>query len=697
MADKNRNDSSKIDGFYQFLKHDIDSMKSALTTEMRLCSSQIGFIYKGIKEDKDASSAALEQEIRYSYKQNQNIYEGLAVLLKKEVAERINSMDDKMSSMAKLDEILSGINDLKDSYNQLQEKYESLSNVISETVVPKLEKIVDKDEMKGIITEVVPEPKYERISQEVGAELEKVLIALKANEAVAMAEDAADIAMPSEVDYGKIVDDTSAKVMENLPEQLKYEEIDASVKNAMEEVVNADEIAEAVAAKLGATEVDYERLANLVVEKLAAKGISAEVILDDEGIARIADTVVEKVGTVDNIDYEKVSLAAQAAQIVPDPIDYERVAEIVDDKLTKTCDTMERMVALDNDGIGKIVDGVAGELRNMTLVCEYAPAEDADEEDVVVEEAPVEEVVEESVYVEPEQVAIEEVIETPVEEIVTEEIVEAPVEEVVEAPVEEAPAEDILDLNDVAVFQAAVAAKLDELEEREAAAEIEVVPVEEEFEEVVDEVLEEVIAEESPVEEVPVVEEIAVAAEPVYEEDSEGQLVDATTGLVVRLKRSFTAKLKQSEEQVKVYYSDIKNALTSYKKINSNVSWHGDRFNYGRDTVAKIGINGKTLCFYLALDPNDPELKQTVYHQKDVSAQKAYESTPFMVKVKSEAASKKALRLVGILADKLGAEHDQNFEEVDYVAEYAKQGTKQLFEAGEIKATKEKKADFNNF
>ena len=153
--------------------------------------------------------------------------------------------------------------------------------------------------------------------------------------------------------------------------------------------------------------------------------------------------------------------------------------------------------------------------------------------------------------------------------------------------------------------------------------------------------------------------------------------------------------MKQSDEKIKSYYSDIKNELTSYKKINSNVSWHGDRFNLGRDTVAKIGINGKTLCFYIDLDPNDPELKQTVYHQKDVSDQKAYESTPFMVKVKSDAALKKALRLVTILAEKREVEKDASFEATDYVLEFAYESTKSLFEAGYIKATKEKKVDFN--
>jgi hypothetical protein len=108
-----------------------------------------------------------------------------------------------------------------------------------------------------------------------------------------------------------------------------------------------------------------------------------------------------------------------------------------------------------------------------------------------------------------------------------------------------------------------------------------------------------------------------------------------------------------------------------------------------------VNICGKTLCFYLALDPNDAELKQTVYHQKDVGAQKAYESTPFMVKIKSDAALKKALRLVVVLAENLGTDKDEKFEPVDYVAEFAYESTKSLFEAGQIKATKEKKVDFN--
>ena len=192
--------------------------------------------------------------------------------------------------------------------------------------------------------------------------------------------------------------------------------------------------------------------------------------------------------------------------------------------------------------------------------------------------------------------------------------------------------------------------------------------------------------------------EIALtSAEAAMYEEVDDNLVDADTGLVIRLKRSFTAKMKQSDPAVKHYYSEVKNELTSYKKLNSNLSWHGDRFNFGRDSVAKLNICGKTLCFYLALDPNDPEYKATVYHQRDMSGQKAYENTPFMVKIKSDAGLKKALRLVGFLAEKLGTEKRENFEPVDYVEEFRHESTKQLLEEGLIKVTKEKKVvlDFN--
>ncbi len=712
MADKMRSDNSRIDTLYQWIAYDLQKMKEELMNELKISSVQMGSLYGSIKGDKDAASAAIAQEIRYGYKQNQNIYDGLSAAIKNDIAEKLNAMEEKLAALEQLQAIFNEISELKYSYMQLQTIYENLSAIVSGDVVPKLDAIVDKDAMKDLVEEsvsvhsqqvldavsAIPTPEnvdYDRITEEVGDKLLELLNALKAEES--------PIVIP-ELDYERVAGDTAAKVVESLPypegvdyarieeavannavdyarideavanNAVDYERIDQSIADEVSKVMNAsviaeavasavnvgaiaaavtaaldvDAIAEAVASKIvvpeapSVPEFDYDILADRVIEKLAEKGISAEIVLDDDGIDKIADTVADKVGCVENvdydrvadivadkvgnvesIDYDKVCLAAQAAQILPDPVDYDRISEIVENKLACSCDTIEREITLDDEGIAKIVDGVAEELRNMTLVCEYEEMEAESALEEPVEEAPVEEVAEEPVVEEVEEVVEEVVAEEPVEEIVE----EAPVEEsVVEAPVEE---------------------------------------------------------------------EIAASAEPVYEEDGEGQLIDAETGLVLRLKRSFTAKMKQSDEKVKSYYSDIKNALVSYKRINSNVSWHGDRFNFGRDTVAKISINGKTLCFYLALDPNDPELKSTVYHQKDVGDQKAYESTPFLVKVKSDAAVKKAVRLVVILAEKLGAEAEENYENVDYVAEFGYESTKSLFENGYIKATKEKKVDFN--
>ena len=642
MADKMKKSNLKKDEMYQMISLELQKFKGELVSEIKVSAMQIASMYEGVKASNASSASAIAQEIRYGYKQNQNIYEGIAKLVKTEVSDKLGSMDNKVESLEKIEAVL----------NEISEKLAADAGLTEGEVKALVEDVVSVHS-REILDALASNPTtdivdYERITDSVA---EKVLAIVEANKTE-----------PTVIDYEKVAGDTAAKVVESLPpvaEAIDYNRINDMILAAVASAVNVDTIADAVAAKIAIPEpetvdvdaiadavaekvvipapetldidaladavaekivlpavevkteevvIDYDKLADVVIEKLAAKGISADVILDDEGINKIADTVAEKVGTVDNIDYDKVCLAAQAAQIVPDSVDYDRVAEIVEDKLNKSCEAIERVVTLNEEGIQQIVDGVANELRNMTLVCEC------------------EEIVEETT---------EEVAEEPVEEPVVEEVVEEPAEEPVVEEVVEEPATEPAD-------------------------------------------------------------EIAVAsAEPVYEEGLDGELIDAETGLVIRLKRSFVAKMKQSDEKVKAYYSDLKNELTSYKRINSNVSWHGDRFNFGRDTVAKVGINGKTLCFYLALDPNDPELKQTVYHQKDVGAQKAYESTPFMVKVKSDAALKKALRLVAILAEKLGTEKDEKFEAVDYTAEFAYESTKSLFEAGYIKATKEKKVDFN--
>ena len=662
---------TKIDALYSWLSYDLQRMRAELMNELKLASVQTSSLYQELKADKTESAQAITQEIRYSYKQNQTIYDGLAAMLTEEVGDRLNSMDETMSALdekfssieqvralneelislvsgdvvsrlallEKIDATLVEINEkLGEGYQKVAEGYEKIEASlagINEKLGDGYDKVADSNRqileaVEGIpsaivIPEVnVPEVDYARIASDVEEKIASATVA---------------------VDYNKIINGSAEKVIEAMPypEKVDYRRIteiaENAVVSAVEKALSALDfgaIANAVAEKIANPEIDYDRLADLVVAKLAANTEKAyEVVLDDDGVDRIADKVCEKISVPESIDYERVYQAAQAAQIMPEPIDYDRIAEIVEEKQNATYD-----LVIDSDGIDAISSSVSEKLCEACKACEEVGVADATEE-VCVEAVEEVEVVEEVVEEPAEEVAevVEEATEEPAEEVIVEDVVEEqPIEEVVEEPVVEEP------------------------------------------------IIEEDITE--------VRKEIAVSVGTEYEE-IDNQLVDAETGLVIRLKKSFTAKIRQSDEKVKGYYSDLKNELTSYKKINSNVSWHGDRFNFGRDTIAKINICGKTLCFYLALDPNDPEYKSTVYHQKDVGNQKAYESTPFMVKVKSDAAAKKALRLVGYLAEKVGTEKDEGFVAVDYVEEYRYQSTKQLFEDGYIKVTKEKKVDLD--
>lgn len=152
--------------------------------------------------------------------------------------------------------------------------------------------------------------------------------------------------------------------------------------------------------------------------------------------------------------------------------------------------------------------------------------------------------------------------------------------------------------------------------------------------------------------------------------------------LMTRYKRSFIAKICQSDETIKGYYSDLKNALMSYKKVHSQLNWSNDRFSYGGETVAKIGISGKTLCLYVALDPE--EFPKTVYHQRYAGDKKMYEKTPMMLKVKSGVAVKRAVKLLELLMERNGAVKSGDAP-VDYAAKYPYQSDEVLLREGQIK------------
>ena len=148
------------------------------------------------------------------------------------------------------------------------------------------------------------------------------------------------------------------------------------------------------------------------------------------------------------------------------------------------------------------------------------------------------------------------------------------------------------------------------------------------------------------------------------------------------LKKSFVGDLCQAGEEIQGYYSEIKNQIISYRKTSSRVSFHFDTFRKGRLVLARIGMKGKTLVLYLALNPSD--YVNTKYHAKNVSGIKKYADTPTMVKVKSTRGLKYALELIDRVLE--GADKKKSFESVKYYEPYKSDA--KLFEKGLAKIVK---------
>ena len=150
-------------------------------------------------------------------------------------------------------------------------------------------------------------------------------------------------------------------------------------------------------------------------------------------------------------------------------------------------------------------------------------------------------------------------------------------------------------------------------------------------------------AEEKPIEEKPT-EEV-----PVEENPEEQRAEDEDTPDSFALyRRSFRAKLIQSEDEVKGYYVAVRAHLFGYGMKCSD-SWDNETYRIGRKHYAKIGINGKTLILFLALDPKG--LEGTKYFFEDVSDRKKYERTPLKFKIRSDRAVAWAIELIDMMAE----------------------------------------------
>lgn len=700
-------------------------------------------------------------EIKYLYSQNQSIYESLSSALN-ELKESTGAFNEEFA--AKIEGTLDALDEKIENLLANETDYDKVAETVKERVAETLnfeepdydkiaELVAEKTEAqtaahsKEILDTIAAVPTaenvdYNRIVDEVSDKvLEKVteLLEEKSNE---------EKETKGSAEYDRIVYGTAEKVIESLPpvERVDYTRI-AEANALTDETL--EKIAEAVAAKIQipeAEKLDYDKLAETLAAKLP---VPEEIDYD-----KLADTVLAKLPAPEEIDYEKLADAVVAKMPVPEAIDYDKLADTVIARLPETESLDYERIAeiannanetVDYDRISEIVNTANDpvDYEKITEIANNAAAnvvvpesEEPDYDamaDAVLAKLPESEEIdyERLAYAAASKVEIPETeaidyekiandvaakIDIPAPEQLDYERLASSVAERIPAPepatyevlVDDEGVKSIADTVAAAVVANIPEAKAPEVDTEALAGEISEKMGTPSYETILDDsgaqmiadaVAEKLtaanytiatlplIAEETPV----VADEVAVTEPEPVEEVAEEPKED----LVMRVDRSFTAKLKQSDDEVKDRYGMIKNALLSYKKIKSTVSWNADRFNCGRATIAKMNIRGKTLCVYFALDPKDPAFKQTIYNQKDMSEQKAYAQTPFMMKIKSDLAAKRAVRLVETLAEQNGVAKKKDFEEVDYKKTYRYAGDRQLELTGLLRKSMGKRAVFD--
>lgn len=149
-----------------------------------------------------------------------------------------------------------------------------------------------------------------------------------------------------------------------------------------------------------------------------------------------------------------------------------------------------------------------------------------------------------------------------------------------------------------------------------------------------------------------------------------------------RYKHTYASKLIQADDETKGYYSTVKNAFMSYKKVTPAVSREHERIRRGRTTIGIMKLRGKTLLVYLALDP--AQFEGSMYVGKDVSDIVKYSDVPFLYRVNGPRKAARAVKLIAMVAEKFGLEATAEPANEDYVARFPYESTEALIEKGLI-------------
>lgn len=541
---------------------------------------------------------------------------------------------------------------------------EKIASLVSEKITVDEEKIaalvsekvsVDEEKIARLVSEkLVAEPVQDKSQTVVEEPVSQT--------AESPAPAAAVVAAAMPVDEDEIADKIALKVGSLKSEDFEIlvdDEGCASVAKEIAEKLDYDAICAALAEKLKAAEdgteteePDYEEMARHIAEKINVPQIDEAALADkaaaalsnylpdnDELADKITSSVMEALSAQpapDNDELvEKIKTAVNEALAAQPSVDSATVCDTISDRLIQSQADRDYDIVIDDEGISKITGLVSEEIEKET----GARFEEAN--------------------------ARFDKIDEDIREL------------------------KVLLASGAVVTAGEIAASSAACEEQEDELVTVSALVENDGEESTEEFTESNPGDDEPAQENDVIEELD-------EQLSEGEIMpDGLAGEsggvdfvnMMKYDRSFIARIIQSSDEQKGYYGQVKQALLSYKKVNSNIAWGSERFNKGRETIARFKIRGKTLCLYLALDPN--EYPVSVYHHADVSDNKSMHGTPMMVKIKSPRGAKKAIRLI----DELLAKRDGvkiKVPERDYAAMYPYETMEELIADGLVKDVSKK-------
>ena len=149
---------------------------------------------------------------------------------------------------------------------------------------------------------------------------------------------------------------------------------------------------------------------------------------------------------------------------------------------------------------------------------------------------------------------------------------------------------------------------------------------------------------------------------------------------ILRYDKSFTARMIQSSDDIKHWYTEIKNKLLSYKTCKSRTSWRYEKFKANKQIVAMLVFRGKKLCLFLPLNPSEYGEEYCV---EDESAIPAYAETPAMIRLKNDKRIRIAMNLIAKVMEDRQIELNPKYISADYYLPY--EGILELIDKGLIK------------